>query len=315
MRKALSFLNSFFIFLLSIGFFHPVQPAFGAPNIVPQTSLLLLNKKDCNGDSRGTAYLDNCAICVEGNTGLTACTQDCSGEWGGTAYSDNCFQCVGGNTGLLACTQDCNNEWGGTAITNTCGCVGGNTGVDNTVTCVTSDGRVWMDRNLGASQVATSATDPLSYGDYYQWGRLADGHEISNSPTTTSLSSIDVPGHGSFILTNNDWRSPSNDALWQGVNGINNPCPGGFRIPTRDEWLAEISAYPQQGMTTPLKIPYAGYRDQSTGLISDGGGSGFYWASTIGTNSMSYLYYSYPGGAYTSDDFRGWGQSVRCIKN
>ena len=36
-------------------------------------------------------------------------------------------------------------------------------------------GRTWMDRNLGASQVATSYTDELAYGDLYQWGRLSDG--------------------------------------------------------------------------------------------------------------------------------------------
>jgi hypothetical protein len=34
--------------------------------------------------------------------------------------------------------------------------------------------QVWVDRNLGASQVATSSTDPVSYGNSYQWGRLAD---------------------------------------------------------------------------------------------------------------------------------------------
>jgi len=33
-----------------------------------------------------------------------------------------------------------------------------------------------MDRNLGATQVATSSTDENSYGDLYQWGRRADGH-------------------------------------------------------------------------------------------------------------------------------------------
>jgi len=33
-----------------------------------------------------------------------------------------------------------------------------------------------MDRNLGASQVAKSPTDPLSFGDLFQWGRGTDGH-------------------------------------------------------------------------------------------------------------------------------------------
>ncbi|WP_372934176.1 hypothetical protein, partial [Mariniphaga sediminis] len=35
-------------------------------------------------------------------------------------------------------------------------------------------GKTWMDRNLGASQVATSSTDIAAYGDLYQWGRAAD---------------------------------------------------------------------------------------------------------------------------------------------
>jgi hypothetical protein len=54
--------------------------------------------------------------------------------------------------------------------------------------------QVWMDRNLGASQVATSSTDPTSYGDSYQWDRLADGHQIRTSATTTTLAVNTTPG-------------------------------------------------------------------------------------------------------------------------
>ncbi|VVM23866.1 hypothetical protein BSPWISOXPB_75 [uncultured Gammaproteobacteria bacterium] len=32
-------------------------------------------------------------------------------------------------------------------------------------------GRVWLDRNLGATQVATSPNDSAAYGDYYEFGR------------------------------------------------------------------------------------------------------------------------------------------------
>jgi hypothetical protein len=57
-----------------------------------------------------------------------------------------------------------------------------------------------MDRNLGASQVATSSTDPASYGDLYQWGRPADGHQIRTSAitkecTTQSTIIIDIWKH------------------------------------------------------------------------------------------------------------------------
>ncbi|MCP4610914.1 MAG: right-handed parallel beta-helix repeat-containing protein, partial [Planctomycetes bacterium] len=84
---------------------------------------------DCNGVSGGTAYIDNCGLCVGGSTGQTACVQDCNNEWGGSAVSDNCGLCVGGSTGQTACVQDCNNEWGGSAISDNCGlCVGGSTG-------------------------------------------------------------------------------------------------------------------------------------------------------------------------------------------
>lgn len=58
---------------------------------------------DCNGDANGTAFIDDCNVCVGGNTGLTACVQDCNGDFGGTAFIDECDDCVGGNTGLTAC--------------------------------------------------------------------------------------------------------------------------------------------------------------------------------------------------------------------
>jgi len=79
-------------------------------------------------------------------------------------------------------------------------------------------GRVWLDRNLGATQVATSFFDSDAYGDLYQWGRLTDGHEKRTSSVTLTLSTTDVPGHGDFIASPNspfDWRSPQNDKLWQ----------------------------------------------------------------------------------------------------
>jgi hypothetical protein len=49
--------------------------------------------------------------------------------------------------------------------------------------------------------VATSSTDPASYGDSYQWGRLADGHQIRTSTTTTTLAVNITPGHADFITT------------------------------------------------------------------------------------------------------------------
>ncbi len=88
-------------------------------------------------------------------------------------------------------------------------CASGATTVVSVINSIT--GKVWMDRNLGASQVATSSTDANSYGDLYQWGRGSDGHQCRTSLTTAGLSSADVPGNANFILNTSspyDWRSP-----------------------------------------------------------------------------------------------------------
>jgi hypothetical protein len=127
------------------------------------------------------------------------------------------------------------------------------------VQVVTSaNGQVWMDRNLGALRAALNKADPDAYGGYFQWGRLNDGHAWPSSSTTTTLSNSDVPGHDSFITVNSspyDWRSPQNDSLWQGVSGINNPCPAGFRLPTAVEWETERASWSATTPTEPLPHP------------------------------------------------------------
>jgi uncharacterized protein (TIGR02145 family) len=182
-------------------------------------------------------------------------------------------------------------------------------------------GKIWMDRNLGATQVATSSTDVASYGDLYQWGRRADGHQCRTSPTTATLSSIDQPAHGNFILVPNapsDWRSPQNANLWQGVNGVNNPCPSGYRIPTETELDAERLSWSQNtsagAFASPLKLPTAGYRLYSDGSIINVGTYGNCWSSSVsGTSSRDLNVYS--SNALMDVDFRAYGFSVRCIKD
>ena len=137
-----------------------------------------------------------------------------------------------------------------------------------------ADGNYWLDRNLGASEVATSKTDTAGYGSLYQWGRGSDGHQVPTSGTTGTLSSTDNPGTSLFIIGNNlnDWRSSQNNALWQGVNGTNNPCPTGFRLPTQTEWATLVTAASITNDTTAysssLKLPLAGYRDDYGGLLT-----------------------------------------------
>jgi uncharacterized protein (TIGR02145 family) len=197
-------------------------------------------------------------------------------------------------------------------------CVGGPTGIVDVTNPTT--GVIWMDRNLGASQVASSSTDQNAYGDLYQWGRRTDGHQCRTSATTGTLSSVDQPAHGNFILTSNapyDWRSPQNTNLWQGVNGVNNPCPSGYRLPTETELNNEHLSWSSQNSAgayaSPLKWTLAGLRYYSDGSLGFVGAYGIYWSSTVsGTNSRHLLF---ENGAGMGDDNRALGLTVRCVKN
>lgn len=183
-------------------------------------------------------------------------------------------------------------------------------------------GKTWMDRNLGATQVAQAVDDASSYGWYYQWGRVTDGHQLPSAGSTTQQSSTDQPGHGDVIYTSsNDWRNPSNDNLWQGVNGINNPCPAGYRIPTEAEWVAEINTFSSNNSSgafgSVLSLPVAGfgYGTTTTDDLINLGSIGVYWTSDAvysGGNNIRIVVFQ-----ATAATFQGWQRnhraSVRCI--
>ena len=192
----------------------------------------------------------------------------------------------------------------------------------------TTTNECWMDRNLGATKIATSFNDCPSYpsncayGDLFQWGRLDDGHQTRNSGITTVLSGSSNPGHGNFIYgmgSPYDWVSPQIESLWQGVSGTNNPCPSGWRIPTEGEWTAERLSWTAGNNYTgafvsPLKLTAAGYRTHSNAVVFNAGVNGYYWSSTVSAPNSRLLYF-YSGDAHLSSDHRAYGFSVRCVKD
>jgi uncharacterized protein (TIGR02145 family) len=180
-------------------------------------------------------------------------------------------------------------------------------------------GKTWMDRNLGASRSATSSTDAQAYGDLYQWGRGADGHQCRTSTTTTTLSSTDQPGHGDFIVASDYWCSQQSTNLWQGVNGINNPCPNGYRLPTQVELNLEVASWVSTNtigaFTSPLKLPMSGYRIFLDGSIYSLNSAGVY-ASSIVTDASNQinLYFNSTDAVVNGSEVAN-GLSIRCIKN
>ena len=184
-------------------------------------------------------------------------------------------------------------------------------------------GLTWMDRNLGAQRVALSEKDDKAYGDLYQWGRPADGHQCRTSSTTAANATDDTPGDALFITegtTPFDWRVPKNDNLWQGVDGTNNPCPGGYRLPTETELDNEHNSWGFDNAAgafgSVLKLPMAGYRLYSDGslLFVDADARGYYWSSSVSGSNARTLYFN-SSNAYMTTSFRAAGLSVRCLKD
>ena len=195
--------------------------------------------------------------------------------------------------------------------------------------------QTWMDRNLGARRVATAINDVLSYGNYYQWGRPADGHEIYvwNGTTLTTgrgfynatlleaLATSDEPGHPNFILTNNnvtfyDWRSDNNNNRWATAN--QGPCPTGYHVPTEAQWVTANAFGTWNNNTdtynSALKLPSAGLRDRLDGSLGTQGTGGRYWSSTVDGTSARLLYF-HSTAAFTYHFPRAYGFTVRCLKD
>lgn len=185
-------------------------------------------------------------------------------------------------------------------------------------------GRKWMDRNLGAARAATAPNDSLAYGDLFQWGRGADGHQLRNSGIINTQSSSDVPGHAKFITPQTDpydWRIPQNANLWQGSTGINNPCPNGWHVPTQTEWANEVSKNSITNYNVAysvLKLTVCGSRYMVDGIISGtDNGEGDYWTSTPqpGGSLSRISYFTQTRASTGASADRGQGNAIRCIKD
>ncbi|WEK68651.1 MAG: T9SS type A sorting domain-containing protein [Candidatus Chryseobacterium colombiense] len=197
------------------------------------------------------------------------------------------------------------------------------------------DGKIWLQQNLGSTQVAASMTDTDSYGDLFQWGRWDDGHQGRNS-STASMPSVNNPsglsGITSFIIgsgTSNYWWSAN--ALtdkWSGENitGITSeigidPCKAigqGWRLPTQADWTTAVNAEgisnPVAAFNSKLKLPAAGNRSPIDGSFTYAGQRGYYWSSDVSGSGGKYLYVGTTIANAASGGPRGQGQSLRCIK-
>lgn len=178
-------------------------------------------------------------------------------------------------------------------------------------------GEIWLDRNLGANQVATASNDSNAYGDLYQWGRNSDGHQSRTSGTAAGPVAAGNEG-SNFITNTGDWLSTQDDTRWNGATkGTHDPCPDGYRVPTETEFNTERLQFNTQNsagaIASVLKLPRPGLRQQDTAALGFVGSLAHYWTSTVNsTNARLLNFHANHAGMATNG--RGRGLSIRCIK-
>ena len=187
--------------------------------------------------------------------------------------------------------------------------------VPNTTT-INYNGKVWMDRNLGAQ---TNGTTSTAYGLYYQWGRKdpfpGGTHGSSTMPTTygtspatigsgsvSLLTSIQNPNifYKNYTISPYDWLTPQKDVLWNNSGKtVYDPCPDGWRVPLNTEFSGVF-------LSNTLSGCWA-----DGGVFYSAASIGVWWSGVInGTTAYGLLS---GGNAYF--DSRAHGFSVRCVKN
>ena len=181
-------------------------------------------------------------------------------------------------------------------------------------------GKIWSDKNLGATQVATTIDDVDAMGDLYQWGRDTDGHQLRISTATSAPTGVTAGTEGSnFIYTGysqNNWldAASADDTRWSDLGGSDNPCASegaGFRVPTSAEWVAEFlttTFNDADAFASFLALPHTGWRSTGDGNIYDVATTSYYWTSTPGIQK-----YFYDMGNNDWGSWRSHGMAIRCI--
>lgn len=202
----------------------------------------------------------------------------------------------------------------------------------------------FMDRNLGAES-ATATDGAKTRGLYYQFGRkdpFAGSTEIYDiNGTSKSTGATIATGKVTFAKAvqtpatfytygsgNSDWASPNNytSKNWNDISESDgktffDPCPEGWRLPTKAEysnfstttftWDATNSGRTYNGNW----FPAAGYRRSDDGSMSSVGSGGYCWSASPYSVNYGYNLRFFSGNVNPAlNNNRAVGFSVRCVQ-
>lgn len=201
----------------------------------------------------------------------------------------------------------------------------------------------FLSHNLGAD----TSLDPHNpvvglQGGYVQWGKPGptnwvgaanDGvNGFAAAPTSGDSNSGAISGWSQTNAADSSWNSNTEENPVKVT--ANDPCPTGYRVPTRTEWVAVNSSntafrtgtftsstteygsalhYGPDASTKSLTLPAAGFRRITNGSISVRGTIGGYWSSTENGSGAYNLTFSSSIITPAFNNNRTDGLSVRCI--
>jgi uncharacterized protein (TIGR02145 family) len=181
-------------------------------------------------------------------------------------------------------------------------------------------------------------------GGYWQWGRKGpDSSQWYDTNTANFAHGPTGPDSGDAnagIISSWDNKFAPDDSWSDTSKTINDPCPVGYRVPTKSQWQGVLDNNTQSTVGTwnmvdtnysgawffgnALLLPTTGYRNcnfdsvllgkGNAGSLGYRGANGYYWSSTQSTTNNAGLLIFASWGAMTDDIFqRLHGMSVRCV--
>ena len=181
--------------------------------------------------------------------------------------------------------------------------------------------KAFMCHNLGAD-TSKDPNVPIQAicGNYYQWG------------VKTEVATAYTPGGP---ITGWYTGGISGDSWFDSSKTLKDPCPDGFRVPTKAQWEGVVSSanntrsnsgswfndgnfftaisFGPNVSTKTITLPAVGSRSRTDGSLMQRGSTGSYWTSSIVGGDSWNFFFDKTNTYFQSTFTRVHGSSVRCI--